>query len=99
VSYAEFPADTDAEKILHGLEDLRNKFDAIVLRLDQQRDGINNIGENLQWLVQNTQGIFAMINSPQFMKQMPGALMGGFNASNSGPEPAAAGTGEDAGTG
>lgn len=93
MSYAEFPAETDAEKILHGLDDLRQQLDSIVQRLDMQRDGINQCGENVAWLVQNVQGIFAMVNSPTFMNQMMGSVMGGFNGGQSDAEqPAASGT-------
>lgn len=95
MSYAEYPADTDAEKILHGLDDLKTQLNAISERLDNYRDSLNQTGENVAWLVQNVQNIFAMVNSPQFMNQLMGSVMGGLNGGQAG-EPAGTAAGTDA---
>lgn len=85
----EYPAMTDAEKIIQMLENLQHDFGQMQMRLDSQAQGINAIGGNLQWLVENVQGLFQMFASPQFMSQMSNMLVGGLgNAGrqDSGPE-------------
>lgn len=47
----------------------------------------NQVGENVAWLVANTQGIFQMLNSPEMMNQMMSTVLGGGNAGR--PNPAA----------
>lgn len=37
----------------------------------------NQVGENVAWLVANTQGIFQMLNSPEMMQQMMSTAFGG----------------------
>lgn len=87
----ETPAMTDPEKILNGIANIANEQAVMQNRLDEQAKAINMLGENMQWLVNNTQGIFQMFNSPAFMSQMTNALMGGINGSGpSTPDPAPA---------
>lgn len=69
--------DPSAE-IVDRLDVIRDAISATNERLDRQAAGINAIGENLQWLVQNTQGIFQMFSNPAFISQMSNALMGGL---------------------
>lgn len=75
MSYAESPAPTDAEKILAALDDLSNRVDA-------QRDAVNGLGQNVQWVIEQAQGIFQMFSNPQFMsKVLSGGIPGaGGNA-------------------
>lgn len=82
MSYAEVPAETEAQQILAELAALRNATDAIQHRLDNQAIGLNALGQNVNWLTENVKGIFAMLNSPQMMAQI-GSLMGGMT--NAGP--------------
>ena len=97
VSQSEYPT-TDAEEIKNGLILINNRLEELTLRLDGQANGINGIGENLQWLVQNVQGIFQMFASPQFMSQMSNMLMGGMaNAGSQGGDPTDAASGTDTG--
>lgn len=42
--------------------------------LKAHAEAINNLGRNVQWIVDNVQGIFQMFNSPQFTSMMPGIL-------------------------
>jgi hypothetical protein len=50
------------------------KLDEYAAVLKEHGDAINNLGANVQWIVDNVQGIFQMFNSPQFMSMMPGML-------------------------
>lgn len=77
----EYPVKTESQQILEGLDQLNKRF-------DRQAEGLNNIGENLTWLVQNTQGLFAMFQSPAFLQQISSMMGGMSNGGNTG-------TGED----
>lgn len=48
-------------------------------KIDRLIESHNAVGENLQWLVANTQGIFQMFNNPQMMSQIMGQFMGGVS--------------------
>jgi hypothetical protein len=85
VSQSEYPT-TDVEEIKKALEDIQAAQNAINDRLDRYAEAINGIGGNLNWLVQNTQGIFQMFASPQFISQMSNMIAGGMtNAGQAGP--------------
>jgi hypothetical protein len=92
VSDVQYPT-TDVEEIKAGLARIEQNQLESQERLDQHATAINAIGGNLQWLVDNAQGIFQMFASPQFMSQMTNMLMGGI--ANAGPD-ANAGTDESA---
>lgn len=96
MSYAEVPAETDAEQIKAELQAVKDLIENSVLpRLDNHADGINALGANVQWIVQNAQGIFQMFASPQFMSQMTNVLMGGMNGAGQQPEPESASAGPE----
>lgn len=90
----EYPT-TDTDEIKTRLAGIEEAQTALNTRLDAQASGINAIGANMQWLVDNVQGIFQMFASPAFMSQMTNALMGGLNGGQGNPGP---GTGADSGT-
>lgn len=97
MSGSDYPT-TDAEEIKQLLRQALDAQAALNMRLDGQAVGINNIGENLNWLVQNTQGLFQMFASPQFVSQMSNMMMGGMqNAGANAPD--ATGTPEGANSG
>jgi hypothetical protein len=77
VSQSEYPT-TDAGEIKQLLGQVLDAQSALNARLDGQAAGINSIGENLDWLVQNTKGLFQMFASPQFAAQMTNLLMSGM---------------------
>lgn len=37
----------------------------------------NQVGQNIAWLVANTQGVFQMLQNPQMMQQLMGSVLGG----------------------
>jgi hypothetical protein len=61
--------DTEARQILAGIERLEE-------RLGKLTEAFNATGANVEWIVQNVQGIFQMFASPQMMSMLP-AMMGG----------------------
>lgn len=69
MSYADIPADTEAQQILAALDDLSQ-------RTTKLTEALNSLGANVQWLVDNCQGIFQMFNSPMFGAMLSGAMSG-----------------------
>jgi len=103
MSASDYPV-TDTEEIKQLLRQVLEAQNALNLRLDGQAVGINNVGENLNWLVQNTQGLFQMFASPQFVSQMTNMMMSGMGGAkpddeSTGPQggPAENAGGTDAG--
>ena len=76
---------TDAEEIKALLKQVLDAQADINTRLDVYRDALNGVGENIVWLVTNTQGLFQMFASPQFMGQMTN-LLTKQGLSNAGPQ-------------
>lgn len=64
---------TDIQALHQEVHDLRELVGQLVA-------SHNQVGENVAWLVANTQGIFQMFNSPEMMNQMMGMVLGGGNA-------------------
>lgn len=92
----EYP-DTDAAEIKRMLHDVNVRLDILGERLDRYVTPLNSLGENMQWLIQNVQGIFQMFASPTFMSQMSNMLMGG-NPNARGPQDPGPSVGADSGT-
>lgn len=72
MSFADIPADTDAERIIKALDALGERQDAFA-------EAVNNLGSNVQWMVDNVQGIFQMFSSPAFMSMIP-QMLGSMSA-------------------
>jgi prophage DNA circulation protein len=93
----EYPALTDAEVIKQGITAVQSAVKDLDERLTEWRDTINAIGENIQWLVNNTQGLFQFLSNPAMVSQVMGSMMGGMsNAGQPGPEGAGPAEGTDA---
>jgi hypothetical protein len=88
----EYPVQTDPEAIKRLIQDAILHIQNLEGRLDRHAEGINAIGENMNWLVQNVQGIFQMFASPQFMSQMTNMLSGVSNAPGPSADSEPAGT-------
>ena len=71
MSFAEPAADTEAQQILAALEEHGKKIEALT-------DAVNGLGANIQWIIDNVQGIFQMFASPQFMSMLPQMMQGGM---------------------
>lgn len=81
MSFAEPAAETEAKQILAALEKHSEKVAALT-------DAVNGLGANVQWIIENVQGIFQMFASPQFMSMLPNMMQGGMpddGQSESGP--------------
>jgi hypothetical protein len=97
VSFAETPAETDADQIKALVGQVQVQLESISSRLDLYRDALNAQGENVAWLVQNTQGLFQMFASPAFMGQMTELLTKQGISHATGPEDGPDTTGTDGG--
>jgi len=71
MGFADIPADTDLERVLKALDQMSE-------RQDKFAEAINNLGLNVQWIVDNVQGIFQMFGSPQFAAMLPQMMSGGI---------------------
>lgn len=89
MSFPETPALTDTEKILAAISELQTQN-------ARQTEAINSLGQNLQWLIDQAQGIFKVFSSPQFMNQILSGGIPNVGQSPAGPAegPAAAGPAE-----
>lgn len=70
MSEPEAPATTDIERLIAAQKETQNL-------LNIQTTAINGLGANVQWIIDNVQGIFQMFQNPAFMSQLP-AMMGGM---------------------
>jgi hypothetical protein len=70
VSLPEAPAQTDIERVLANQQ-------LILERLDRYAEALNGLGQNVQWMVENVQGIFQMFSNPAFLAQLPQMFQGG----------------------
>jgi len=82
----------DIHMVIGMLETLHGKLDHLSGQLERLIESHNGVGQNMAWLVQNTQGIFKMFSDPQVINQMMSGMMGGM--ANGGQSS----TGTDAGT-
>ena len=62
-----FPVMTQMDEALQILGEIRDI-------LKEHASAINTTGGQVQWIVDNVEGIFKMFNSPQFMAMMPGVM-------------------------
>jgi hypothetical protein len=63
-----------------------DRLETLAERQDKLVDAVNQIGENVAWLVANTQGIFQMFNDPKLMSSMMNGVLGGGLAGLSGQQ-------------
>jgi hypothetical protein len=94
VSQAEVPAQTDAEQIKQMVRAVAEQITDIENRLGEHANGINSIGANMQWLVDNVKGLFQMFSSPQFLSQISTVMMGQMSNATGPAESADAGSAE-----
>lgn len=67
------PALTQMDEALQMMSEVKDA-------LKVHADALNALGGNVQWIVDNVQGIFQMFNSPQFASMMPAMLGAAANA-------------------
>lgn len=65
------------------LQELTDRQDAVEKRLMTLTDAVNGMGANLEWIIENAQGIFQMFQSPAFKSMIP--MMGGMPDAGNGP--------------
>lgn len=81
--------DTDPSDfvILHDdMHEAIRRIDALEAKLTALIESHNQVGENVAWIVANTQGIFQMLSDPNLINQMmSGVLGGGFGGGQGHP--------------
>jgi len=70
MSAPETPVQTEAVQLLQ-MQEVTNA------RLDALTDALNGLGQNVQWIIDNVQGIFQMFQNPAVMAQIA-SMMGGM---------------------
>jgi hypothetical protein len=70
MSAPETPVETEAVQLLRMQQETNARLDALT-------DAINGLGQNVQWIIDNVQGIFQMFQNPAVMGQIAG-MMGGM---------------------
>lgn len=66
------------------LQQMWAQLDEVNQRLDNLTHAVNGLGENVQWIIDNTKGIFQMFSSPSFMQMLPKMMSGGMAAPGGG---------------
>jgi hypothetical protein len=72
LSIPEAPATTDIERVLANQERILERQEALIT-------AVNSLGVNVQWIIDNVQGVFQMFSNPQFLAQLPQMMGGGGN--------------------
>lgn len=67
MGWPDFPPGTDMDLAHHKLDHMKERQDKLV-------EATNNLGKNMQWIIDNVQGIFQMFQSPQFMQALPSMM-------------------------
>lgn len=67
MGYSDLVADTEIE-LLH------KKFDHVYAQQQRLVEAVNGLGANIQWVIDNSKGIFEMFQSPQFMAALPSMM-------------------------
>lgn len=70
------PATTD--ELRAAINSLHEDIHAVHELLGKLVESHNQVGQNVAWLVANTQGLFQMFSDPNVINQMMGTMMGGM---------------------
>lgn len=81
MSAPETPIETEWQIMLAKQDQILQQQAALI-------DALNGLGANVQWIIDNVQGIFQMFANPAFMAQLPGMMGGMAGGSGDAAEPA-----------
>jgi hypothetical protein len=73
VSYADIVPGTETQQLLAAMERLEARQAAVA-------EAVNGVGEKMQWIIEQTEGIFRMFGSPQMMSMLPNLMSGALGA-------------------
>jgi hypothetical protein len=73
VSYADIVPGTETQQLL-AAQELQGE------KIDRLAEAVNGLGGNIQWIIDNVQGIFQMFGSPQMMAMLPQMMSGAMGA-------------------
>lgn len=65
------------DEILSRLDAVLSQNAALNEQVAKLIESHNQVGQNIAWLVANTQGVFQMLQNPQMMQQLMGSVLGG----------------------
>jgi len=68
------------QDVLDAVNSLHDDVHELHVKLGQLVESHNQVGQNVAWLVANTQGIFQTFQDPNFMSNMMSGLMGGMSS-------------------
>lgn len=77
-------ADIDTENLSNDVAELRQLLESVLSQNAALNEKVaklivshNEVGQNIAWLVANTQGLFQMMQNPEFMNQIMSSVLGG----------------------
>lgn len=73
MSFTDVVPGTETERLLAAQEVQGEKIDRLT-------DAVNGLGKNVEWIIENVQGIFQMFGSPQMMAMLPAMMNGAMGA-------------------
>lgn len=84
-----FPTTVSHRDILDAINALHSDLHELTVRVGKLVESHNQVGENVAWLVANTQGIFQMLNDPNLINSMMSGVLGGgmFGGGQAGNQP------------
>lgn len=68
---------TELDELRSDIQTLLKSQADLAANLARLIESHNQVGENLQWLVANVQGLFQVFNNPDTMSKLMGQMMGG----------------------
>lgn len=78
MSQPETPAMTDIDRLIQAQENTQEELRGV-------KEALNGLGANVQWIIDNVQGIFQMFSNPQFMANLPQMMGGAVNGGQESP--------------
>jgi hypothetical protein len=73
----ESPGEVTLEELRAHIVALHEDIHELTVRMGKLVESHNQVGENVAWLVANTQGIFQMLNDPNLINSMMSGVLGG----------------------
>jgi len=79
MGFPESPAETDIEFLKRVNMELREDVHDLTLLTEKQTEALNSLGKNVQWIIDNVQGIFQMFSNPNVINEMMTGMMGAMS--------------------
>ena len=76
MGFPERPAETDIEFLKRLNMEFREDVHDLIFLTGKQTEALNALGKNVQWVIDNVQGIFQMFSNPNVINEMMTSAMG-----------------------